>query len=419
MEAGEEPVGPDGAVGQVAEDAVGFAAAEGLLGRRQVDRAEVVDPGQRVAAVERGCAGTSSRRRRAPAGRRPRERRHRGPAAPAPQAEDEHRGRQQEVELGPGGEAGCEADDEQRADVERRPPPTQSLSVRDPRPGVQRNRHRRQQEEDPDDVVARLPRLVRQRRHAQRDRPQRQRPRRHPVRPPDAPARHQAADEPAEVQQRRQDVPPERQHPGRVEHFAVRRVEPGQELRRDEVQVHVSPLWKNPAANGPWYQVESNPVIPVEPVLTPPAKCTSGNPGTRRAQPRCPPGSSAPHLLVGCGRPPLPPVARRGLQAPSPQPTEQVRHRLPTEAPERLRRPDQHRHASARPPRQVRAPPATAAAAAPAAAAPPSQANPTTAHSSTTPSRYRPGRASPLAAAPQQPHDLLELAIRSSLATTR
>src|SRR5215203_92724 len=26
----------------------------------------------------------------------------------------------------------------------------------------------------------------------------------------------------------------------------------------------VSPLWKNPAANGPWYQVESNPVIPVD-----------------------------------------------------------------------------------------------------------------------------------------------------------
>ena len=29
-------------------------------------------------------------------------------------------------------------------------------------------------------------------------------------------------------------------------------------------RLQVSPLWKNPAANGPWYQVESNPVIPVE-----------------------------------------------------------------------------------------------------------------------------------------------------------
>ncbi len=38
----------------------------------------------------------------------------------------------------------------------------------------------------------------------------------------------------------------------------------------------VSPLWKNPAANGPWYQVLSNPVIPVESfALTPIAKWTT------------------------------------------------------------------------------------------------------------------------------------------------
>ena len=36
---------------------------------------------------------------------------------------------------------------------------------------------------------------------------------------------------------------------------------------------HVLPLWKNPAANGPWYQVLSNPVIPVDSrVFTPAAK---------------------------------------------------------------------------------------------------------------------------------------------------
>ena len=105
------------------------------------------------------------------------------------------------------------------------------------RPRVQRHRHRGEQEEDPDDVVPRLPRLVGERRHAQRDRPQRQRPRRHPVGPADAPAGDQAADEPAEVEQRREHVPAERQHPDRVEDFAVRRVEPGEELRRDEVQV--------------------------------------------------------------------------------------------------------------------------------------------------------------------------------------
>src|ERR1700712_1411611 len=47
---------------------------------------------------------------------------------------------------------------------------------------------------------------------------------------------------------------------------------------------HVSPLWKNPAANGPWYQVESNPVIPVPSrVLTPPAKCTTATAATSNA----------------------------------------------------------------------------------------------------------------------------------------
>jgi hypothetical protein len=35
----------------------------------------------------------------------------------------------------------------------------------------------------------------------------------------------------------------------------------------------VFPLWKNPAAKGPWYQVESNPVMPVDSRnLTPLAK---------------------------------------------------------------------------------------------------------------------------------------------------
>ena len=34
---------------------------------------------------------------------------------------------------------------------------------------------------------------------------------------------------------------------------------------------NVLPLWKNPAANGPWYQVESNPVIPVDSRVSTPA----------------------------------------------------------------------------------------------------------------------------------------------------
>jgi hypothetical protein len=46
----------------------------------------------------------------------------------------------------------------------------------------------------------------------------------------------------------------------------------------------VFPVWKNPAANGPWYQVLSNPVIPVERrVLTPAAKWISAIAAIRKA----------------------------------------------------------------------------------------------------------------------------------------
>src|SRR4249919_614468 len=49
-------------------------------------------------------------------------------------------------------------------------------------------------------------------------------------------------------------------------------------------KLHVSPPWKNPAANGPWYQVESNPVIPVDNLtFTPAAKCTTATAAIRRA----------------------------------------------------------------------------------------------------------------------------------------
>ncbi len=47
---------------------------------------------------------------------------------------------------------------------------------------------------------------------------------------------------------------------------------------------HVSPLWKKPAANGPWYQVESNPVIPVDNrSFTPTAKWTTATAAIARA----------------------------------------------------------------------------------------------------------------------------------------
>ena len=53
----------------------------------------------------------------------------------------------------------------------------------------------------------------------------------------DAPEREQAADEPAEVEQRREEVAVEGEHPDRVEDFGVGRVEPGEELGRDVVEV--------------------------------------------------------------------------------------------------------------------------------------------------------------------------------------
>ena len=52
VQARQEPVGPDGAVGQVAEDVVAFSAAEGLIGRGERDRAEAVELGQWVAGVD-------------------------------------------------------------------------------------------------------------------------------------------------------------------------------------------------------------------------------------------------------------------------------------------------------------------------------------------------------------------------------
>ena len=83
---------------------MGFAAAEGLLGRRQVDRAEVVDPGQRVAGVDEvaevpvAAAGEGRQAGATSARQRP-------PAARHDETEDENRGRQQEVELRPGRQA--------------------------------------------------------------------------------------------------------------------------------------------------------------------------------------------------------------------------------------------------------------------------------------------------------------------------
>src|SRR6476619_3476858 len=65
----------------------------------------------------------------------------------------------------------------------------------------------------------------------------------------------------------------------------------------------VLPLWKNPAANGPWYQVESNPVIPVPNLsFTPPAQCTSAtNAISAATQVTTDPHETAPRRSGGLG----------------------------------------------------------------------------------------------------------------------
>jgi len=146
-----------------------------------------------------------------------------------------------EIQLRPRGEARGEADDDDR-------PPHPAFSGC---PGIEDDRDSSQQEEDPDDVVAGLAGLIRENRQAQRYRTQRQRPRRHLVRPPDTPAGNQTADEPTDVQQRRQQVPPERQHSASVEQFRVGWVKPGQKLRRNEVQVPRAPTLGEPRGERP------------------------------------------------------------------------------------------------------------------------------------------------------------------------
>ena len=115
VEAREEPFGPDRAVGQIREDAVRFAAPERLFGRGQVDRTEMVDPGQRVTGMDQiaqvpvatareGHAARTQQRPPPPAARRK-----------SRQPEHEHRRRQEEVELGPRSKPDRQADGEERA----------------------------------------------------------------------------------------------------------------------------------------------------------------------------------------------------------------------------------------------------------------------------------------------------------------
>ena len=88
-----------------------------------------------------------------------------------------------------------------------------------------------------DDVVAGLPGLIGEGGDAEHDRAQGQRNRRDAEGAPDAPKRQQATKEPAEVEQWREEVAIEGQHPDGVEEFGVIGVEPGQELRGEEMQM--------------------------------------------------------------------------------------------------------------------------------------------------------------------------------------
>ena len=186
VEPRQEPVRPDRAVGQVAEDAVASrppracSGAGSEIGPRWEPRQRVagVDEVSQVpvaAAGERGEAG--KRRKRATSSPR----RDRDEADhPSP--------RRASRKLS----FWCRRRGWRRGRRPQGPARETRLTVSLCRPGIQGNGNSSKQEEDPDDVVPRLARLIRERRHAQRNRCQAERPRSDLVRPPDAPSRHQA-----------------------------------------------------------------------------------------------------------------------------------------------------------------------------------------------------------------------------------
>ena len=236
VEARQEPVRPDRAVGQVAEDAVAFAAAERLLGRRQRERAEVLDPGQRVAGVGEVAQvpvatpreRRQSRRAGAPASVAPRG------ASTTSRATSTAAG-SRKLSLVP---AARPAASPTRSRAPRRERPAlPACPAAAPRHAFSATATAASRKKMPTMSLRASPAWSASAGTLERQGAQRQRARRHPVRPPNAPGGDQAADEPAEVEQRREQVPVKGEHPRRVEDFRVRRVEPGEELRRDEVQV--------------------------------------------------------------------------------------------------------------------------------------------------------------------------------------
>ncbi len=204
-----------------------LAAAERLVGGGQHD---ALEPGQGIAGVDEVPQVPVPARRK---GRARRKGEAGGPAAPGcEQAEPDREGcgGRQVVDLGSGRQAGRDPDRGQRA-------PGQRLVPGPGGPGVGRDRRGGEQEEDRRDVVAGLARLVGEGARAEHQRGPRHRGRPGAPRPPDAPGGDQAPRQPGEAEQRREDVPPEGEDAGGVQQLGALRVEPGEILGRDQLQV--------------------------------------------------------------------------------------------------------------------------------------------------------------------------------------
>ena len=191
---------------------------------------------------------------------------------------------------------------------------------------------------------------------------------------------------------------------------------------------HVSPLWKNPAANGPWYQVRVEPGHPRrEPRLDSGGEVDDRD---RRDQPGRSASATGRSVRAGaCG------VGRRGRRSASPagasprpaesakpdadsDDAEQIRHRLEQPEASRAAPPTQIRSASASTARRQVRRRALEARQQPRArrAPPPSQANPTSSGELGDAQQVAP-EAEHLAAARSRRMICSSSAIRSSLAT--
>ena len=232
VEPGEEPVRPDVDVGPVVEDREARAQLEGALRGRQPERPELACRGSGC-RPRPGCARTSSRRRAnagSPNQSAVRSRRPPPGDHDQPDQQRDHRG--QEGELRPRRQAGGEARHRERRERDATP----RVAVADRGPGVDEHRDAAEDAGDADDVVERLAGLeLDQVLGAEGDRAADQALRPDPVGPADAVGGQQPERQPAEVDQRREDVAVEGEQRDRVHDLGVRRVERGEEDRVEVV----------------------------------------------------------------------------------------------------------------------------------------------------------------------------------------